>query len=109
VARFDISAVGKAVLNAAANAAGKTWKKVQHDFTADLQQVLQNASNIALQLESGQLSEAEAQDLLKDQSAILFLLAEEVDVDSQIVVQNAVNAAVDALWSAVKAAAGLAA
>jgi len=42
---------------------------------------------------------------VRNQSSILFLLEKEVEVDAKLVVQNAVNAGIDALWAAVKTAA----
>ena len=107
MANFDVADVATAVLNAAKGAAGDTWSKIQHDFGSDLGLVLRNAANIAQQLETGQISEAEAQVLLRNQSSILFILTQEVDEDSKLIVQNAINAAIDALWAAVKTAAGL--
>ncbi len=99
--------VATAVLNAAKAAAGNTWSKIQHDFASDLGLVLRNAANITQQLDSRQISEAEAEVLLRNQSSILFILTQEVEQDSKLIVQNAVNAGIDALWAAVKAAARL--
>jgi len=50
---FDIGAAATSVLNAAQSAAGGTWEKIQHDFSADLEGVVRSAANIALQLERG--------------------------------------------------------
>jgi hypothetical protein len=107
MANFDVADVATSVLNAAKNAAGGTWSKIQHDFASDLGLVLRNGANIAQQLEAQQISEAEAEVLLRNQSSILFILTQEVDEDSKLVVQNAVNAAIDALWAAIKTAAGV--
>jgi hypothetical protein len=93
------------MLRAAEAAAGGTWSKIQHDFTSDVRNVLNNAAQIEQQLLTGQLSEEEAEILLKNQSRLLFMLSREAVVDSRIVVQNAINAAVDVLWDAVKTAA----
>lgn len=102
---MDVASVGKAVLDAAQAAAGDTWSKVQHDFASDLGNVLRNAAKIETDLASGKLSEEEAEVLLRNQSRTLFILSQEVEVDAEIVVQNAINAGIDALWAAVKAAA----
>src|ERR1700680_4063921 len=103
---MDVAVVGNAMLNASKNAAGDTWSKVQHDFASDLGSVLRNAANIAAKLVNGEVTEDEAEELLREQSKILFVLSQEVALDAKLVVQNAVNAAIDALWTAVKAAAG---
>jgi hypothetical protein len=105
---MDVAAVGSAVLNAAKAAAGDTWSKIQHDFASDLGIVLRNAASIETKLATGELSEAEAEVLLRNQSAILFILTQEVELDAQLVVQDAVNAAIDAMWAAVKTGAAAA-
>jgi hypothetical protein len=104
---MDVAAVASAMLNAAKAAAGDTWSKIQHDFASDLGGVLRNAANIEAKLRTHELNEAEAKELLEDQTAILFVLSQEVELDAKVIVQNAVNAAIDALWAAVKTAAGL--
>jgi len=43
--------------------------------------------------------------LLRNQSRTLFILSQEAEVDAELVAQNAINAAIDVLWAAVKAAA----
>jgi hypothetical protein len=107
MANFDLANVSTSVLSAAQSAAGGTWDKIKHDFAADLEGVLRSAANIAQQLEAGQISEAEAEVLVRNQSSILFILEREVEQDAKLVVQNAVNAAIDALMAAVKTAAGV--
>jgi hypothetical protein len=92
------------MLNAAKGAAAGTWPKIQHDFASDLGSVLRNAAKIEAQLAAGGLTEEEAKELLDDQSTTLFMLTVEVQQGAKILVQNAVNAAIDALWTAVKAA-----
>lgn len=66
--------------------------------------MLRNASKIEAELVAGNLTQDQARELLGDQSATLFMLTAEVEEDAKILVQNAVNAAIDALWTAVKAA-----
>jgi hypothetical protein len=102
---MNVAEVGRAMLQAAEAAAGGTWNKIQHDFASDVRNVLSNAARIEEQLRSGQLIDEEAEVLLKNQSRLLFILSREAIVDSKILVQNAVNAAIDVLWDAVKAAA----
>src|SRR5215471_1924451 len=87
--------------------AGSTWDEIQHDFATTLENVLRDTADIALQLETGQISELEAEVLVRNKSSILFLLEQEVELDAKVVVQNAVNAGIDALWAAVRTAAGL--
>ena len=101
---MDVASVATAMLNAAKGAAAGTWPKIQHDFASDLGSVLRNAAKIEAQLAAGGLTEEEAKELLDDQSTTLFMLTVEVQQGSKILVQNAVNAAIDALWTAVKAA-----
>jgi hypothetical protein len=101
---MDVAEVGSAMLQAAEAAAGGTWSKIRHDFTSDVRNVLSNAAKIEQQLLAGRLNEEEAEILLRNQSRLLFMLSREAAVDSRIVVQNAINAAVDVLWDAVKAA-----
>ena len=103
---MDVVTVGSAMLNAAKAAAGDTWGKIEHNFGSDLGVVLRNAASIEAKLAAGQLSEAEAKLLLKNQSDLLFILTKEVELDSKVVVQNAVNAAIDEMWAAIKAGAG---
>lgn len=93
------------MLKAAEAAAGGTWDKIQHDFASDVANILGNAAEIEEQLRTGQLSEEEAEVLLRNQSRLTFILSQEAIVDSKIVVQSAVNAAIDVLWGAVKTAA----
>jgi hypothetical protein len=102
---MEVASVGKAMLDAAKAAAGNTWATIQHDFASDLGSVLRNAARIEADLASGKLSEDEASDLLQDQSRTLFILSQEVEVDAELAAQNAINAAIDALWAAVKLAA----
>ncbi len=104
---MDAAQVGQAMLNAAQAAAGNTWNTIQHDFASDLKGVLQSAATIEAQLAANQITQAEAEVLLRNQSALLFILSQEVELDAEIVVQNAVNAAIDVLWTAVKSAAGV--
>ena len=104
---MDLTAVTKAVLSAAEGAAGATWGQIKHDYAADLQDILQLAESVATKLASGELAEDEAEELLKDQSGLLFILTKEAEVGSKLVVQNAINAGIDTLWVAVKAAAKL--
>jgi hypothetical protein len=101
---MDAANVATAMLNAAKGAAAGTWPKIQHDFASDLGSVLRNAAKIEAQLAAGGLTEEEAKELLDDQSTTLFMLTVEVQQGAKILVQNAVNAAIDALWTAVKAA-----
>ncbi len=101
---MDVANVATAMLNAAKGAAAGTWPKIQHDFASDLGAVLRNASKIEAELVAGNLTQDQARELLGDQSATLFMLTAEVEEDAKILVQNAVNAAIDALWTAVKAA-----
>jgi len=102
---MNVADVGSAMLKAAEAAAGGTWSKIQHDFASDLGNVLRNAANIETKLAARELSEAEAKDLVEDQSKLLFILSQETIVDGEIAAQNAVNAAIDVLWAAVKTAA----
>ena len=53
---------------------------------------------------AGELTQDEAKDLLEDQSNTLFMLTAEVEQASKIAAQNAINAAIDALWQAIRAA-----
>jgi hypothetical protein len=101
---MDVASVATAMLNAAKGAAAGMWPKIQHDFASDLGSVLRNAAKIEAQLAAGGLTEEEAKELLDDQSTTLFMLTVEVQQGAKILVQNAVNAAIDALWTAVKAA-----
>jgi hypothetical protein len=105
---MDFSKVGQDVLNAATRAAGASWNDIQHDFVSDLNTVLQTAAEIEAKLLAGRLSQAEAEDLLKDQTRISFVLTQEAIVSGKVVAQNAINAAIDVLWAAVKTAAKIA-
>jgi hypothetical protein len=102
---MDVSRVGKDMLDAAAAAAAGTWTVVQHDFAGDLENVLRNAALIEAKLTAGTLDEDEAEEMLKDQSRVLFVLSQEAIVKGRVAAQNAINAAIDVLWTAVKAAA----
>jgi hypothetical protein len=102
---MDVASVGKAMLDAAKAAAGDTWGKIQHDFATDLGNVLRNAAKIEANLAAGDLNQDEAEVLLRNQSRTLFILSQEAEVDAELVAQNAINAAIDVLWAAVKAAA----
>lgn len=101
---MDVASVATAMLNAAKAAAGSTWDQIQHDFVSDISTVLRNAARIEAKLAVGRLTEDDAKELIEDQKATLALLALEVEQDEKILVQNAINAAIDALWAAVKAA-----
>jgi hypothetical protein len=101
---MDVASVATSVLNAAKDAAAGTWPQIQHDFVSDLGAVLRNAAKIEAHLAAGELEQDEAKELLEDQSTTLFMLTVEVEQDAKILVQNAVNAAIDALWTAVMAA-----
>ncbi len=102
---MDVASVGTAMLNAAKAAAGDTWGKIQHDFASDLDNVLRNAAKIEADLAAGDLNQDEAEVLLSNQSRTLFILSQEAEVDAELAAQNAINAAIDLLWAAVKAAA----
>lgn len=102
---MDVAVVANAMFDAAKGAAGNTWGKIQHDFASDLGAVLRNGAGIEAQLKAGALSDAEAEDLLRDQSAVLFILSQEAIVDGEVAAQNAINAAIDVLWAAVRTAA----
>ncbi len=104
---MDVADVAKQMLDAGRLAAGGTWGEIQHDFVSDLGSVLRNAAKIEAQMEAGTLSELEGKDLLEDQSRILFVLSQEAEEDAEIVAQNAINAAIDVLWMAVRTAAKL--
>jgi hypothetical protein len=93
------------MLNAAAAAAGATWNKVQHNFASDLEEVLRSAAEIEADLAAGTVSEDIGEEMLKDQSRALFVLTQEAAVEDRVAAQNAINAAIDVLWTAVKAAA----
>lgn len=102
---MDVASVGTAMLDAAKAAAGDTWGKIQHDFASDLGNVLRNAAKIETNLAAADLNQDEAEVLLRNQSRTLFILTQEAEVDAEVVAQNAINAAIDVLWAAVKAAA----
>jgi len=101
----DVASLGTAMLDAAKAAAGDTWGKIQHDFASDLDDVLRNAAKIEANLAAGNLNQDEAEVLLRNQSRTLFILSQEAEVEAELVAQNAINAAIDVLWAAVKAAA----
>jgi hypothetical protein len=101
---MDVASVASAMLNAAKTAAGTTWDQIQHDFLADISSVIRNAARIEAKLAARQLSEDDARQLIEDQRGTLAMLVLEVQQDQQILVQNAVNAALNALWTAVRAA-----
>jgi hypothetical protein len=102
---MDVASVGTATLDAAKAAAGDTWGAIQHDFASDLGNVLRNAAKIEANLAAGDLNQDEAEVLLRNQSRTLFILSQEAEVDAELVAQNAINAAIDVLWAAVKVAA----
>jgi hypothetical protein len=101
---MDAANVATAMLNAAKGAAAGTWPNIQHDFASDLTSVLRKATRIEAQLAAGELTEEEASELLNDQRKTLTMLSIEVKQDEAIIVENAINAAFDVLWTAVKAA-----
>jgi len=100
---MDVATVSKDMFDAAQRAAGNAWGKIQHDFASDLGGVLRNAARIEEQLRVNALSEPDAEDLLRAQSNTLFILSQEAE--AEVLAQNAINAAIDVLWTAVKAAA----
>ena len=102
---MDVASVSKNMFDAAQKAAGNTWGEIQHDFASDLGGVLRNAARIEEQLKADALSEADAEELLRAQSNTLFILSQEAEVEAEVVAQNAINAAIDVLWTAVKVAA----
>src|SRR4051812_1266359 len=102
---MDVSAVTKDMLNAAATAAGANWAAIQHDFVLDIGDVLRNGAKIEAQLISGQLTPVEAETLIRNQSEVLFILTQEAIISGQVIAQNAINAAIDVLWLAVRTAA----
>jgi hypothetical protein len=102
---MDTSAVTKGVLQAAEKAAGASWDKIQHNFTADVNSVIENAAEIETALVSGEITQADAEDLLRAQSQTMFILSRETEVDAKVIAQNAINAAIDVLVVAVKTAA----
>ena len=102
---MDVASLGTAMLDAAKAAAGDTWGKIQHDFASDLDDVLRNAAKIEANLAAGNLNQDEAEVLLRNQSRTLFILSQEAEVEAELVAQNAINAAIDVLWAAVKVAA----
>jgi hypothetical protein len=104
---MDVADVAKQMLDAARQSAGSTWGQIQHDFVADLGRVLRNGAEIEARMASRELSEIEGKDLLEDQSRILFVLSQEGEEDAEILAQNAINAAIDVLWMAVRTAARL--
>jgi hypothetical protein len=101
---MDAANVATAMLNAAKGAAAGTWPKIQHDFASDLDSVLRKATKIEAQLVAGELTKEEARELLDDQKKTLDMLSIEVKQDEAIIVENAIDAAFDVLWTAVKAA-----
>jgi len=104
---MDIGTVTVNALNAARTAAGATWGQIQHNFDKDINAVIENGANIEILLKTNQISEDDAADLLKEESLSLFILSQEMIVDGEVIAQNAINAAIDVLWTAVKAAAKL--
>src|ERR1700742_509041 len=102
---MDISTVTKRVLQAAENAAGDSWDKIRHNFTADVNSVIENAAEVEAALASGEISQADADDLLRAQSQTMFILSREIELDAKVVTQNAINAAIDVLVEAVRTAA----
>ncbi len=104
---MDTGAVAKRVLQAAENSAGASWDKIQHNFTADVKNVIENAAEIEAALASGAITQADAEDLLRQQSQTMFILSRETEVDAKVIAQNAINAAIDVLIEAVKTAAKL--
>ena len=104
---MNTAAVAKSMLEAGKAAAGDTWNKIQHNFTADISGVVQNSTEIEARLRSGELSEEDADELLRAQSLSMFILSQEIGVDGKVVAQNAINAAIDVLVAAVKTAAKL--
>ena len=102
---MDVATVGRQVLDAAKSAAGATWGQIQHDVASDLGNVLRNAAKIEAQIRSGELTELEGEELVRNQSRVLFVLSQELLVDAEVIAQNAINAAIDVLWAAVKTAA----
>jgi hypothetical protein len=102
---MDTSAVTKSMLEAAKNAAGNSWDKIQHNFARDVNSVIENSAEIEAALASKQIIEADADDLLRSQSLTMFVLSREIEVDGKVIAQNAINAAIDVLVAAVKTAA----
>jgi len=102
---MNTSAVTKSMLEAGKNAAGNSWDKIRHNFTRDVNSVIENSAEIEAALVSKEISQADAEDLLRAQSRTMFILSREIVVDGKVIAQNAINAAIDVLVAAVQAAA----
>ena len=67
--------------------------------------MIENSAEIEAALVSKEISQADAEDLLRAQSRTMFILSREIVVDGKVIAQNAINAAIDVLVAAVQAAA----
>ena len=92
------------MLDAAKTAAGAQWTTFSDDIRTFSQNLLDDGKNIADNLRIGRISEAEAKVELDAVSDEADMIANYTTESVKIAAQNAVNAAVGALWEAIKAA-----
>lgn len=104
---MDLTSVTANALSAARSAAGTTWGQIQHNFERDFEGVIESAAEIEELLRTRQISEQDAADALEVQRRTLSILGQEAEVEAKVVIQNAINAALDVVWTAVKTAAKL--
>jgi hypothetical protein len=93
------------MLAAAEGAAKGRWDRLSADVTAFAENLLQDKRTTVDDLASGAITELAAEvqfDGIRDQAA---MLGNYMDEELKLAAQDAINAAVDVLWDAIKVAA----
>jgi hypothetical protein len=101
---FDIEKTVRDMINAVEQVLKKEWPKVD----AAVEQVLRNESetlqNIAMESISGNITESDSARQIEDEKVVIESALAMLKVINKVMIQDAVNAALDVFWKAVKAA-----
>lgn len=95
------------MLQAAGAAAGREFDAFKADMTDLTRQLAQQAELCATHLTEGSISAEEAREELEALIEASTMLADLAEVEARVAAQDAINAAMDVLWAAVKTAAKL--
>jgi len=101
---FDIQKTIQDMVGAAEQVLKEEWPKVD----AAVEQVLRDESdtlqNIAIERISGNITESDAARQIEDEKTVIESALAMLKVINKVMIQDAVNAALDVFWKSVKAA-----
>lgn len=104
---MDFTEILKEMLAAAQKAAGAHWQDVRGYLEQELAEAQKDAKRLALQVANGTKTREQAKIELESIELGLQDVKLALTVDAKAAAQDAINAALDVLWGAVNAAAGV--